>query len=132
MGTCRQTVPVNSNVRATCCSWCCQAHPPTDEGMERQAKICCRCCTAAAAVGVVAPATRKALVNTCPRLYIFRLQIMSAEPGNKCETKSNTGTCTRVSRVKPTQAERTATLTLASCVLLLLLLLLFAAGEAPL
>ena len=41
----RHTVPAHSNVGPcpkTCCRWCCQAHLPTDEGTEKQEKICRR------------------------------------------------------------------------------------------
>ena len=61
----RQTVPVHSNVRAMppkiCCRWCCQVHPPTGEGTERQEKTCCRCCTS---VVVMEPATRSSVEHT--------------------------------------------------------------------
>ena len=84
----------SGHVPKTSCRWYCQAHPPTDEGTEKQEKICSRCC------GI-------------------------SSSNYECGTRKHTthsSTCTKGSRVKPTQAERTATLTLASCILLLLLL----------
>ena len=74
---------------------------------------------------MVAPATRSSV--GCPDVDLSPSNYECGTINRKHETESST--CTKASRVKPTQAEPTATLTLASCVLLLLLPLL-AAGEA--
>jgi len=114
-------VPVHSNERLghvpeTCCRWYCQAHPPTDEGTEKQEKICCSCCTAVSSS-----------VGTARSSVLDTRQVVDFSSSNyECGTRKHattSSTCTEGSKVKPTQAERTATLTLASCVLLLLLLL---------
>ena len=117
----RQNVLVHRNVWAvcfkTCCRWYCQAHPPIDEG--KQEKLCCKCRTA---VVVVASATKSSVghLSGC-RTFAFKLCRTWSWGTRKHTTKSST--CTKGSKVR-SKAERTATLTLASCVLLLLLLLL--------
>ena len=91
---------VHSNVRAgsprQCCRWYSQAHAPTDEGTEKQGKLCCRCRTA---VLVVAHATRSFVGHMSGR-RIFRLHVISSWGTKKRTTKSST--CTKGSRVGPT------------------------------
>ena len=74
--------------------------------------------------------------GTCyEKLCWTHMRLYFSSSNYECGTRKHTTKprmCTKGSRVKPTQARRTAMLTLASCVLLLLLLLLFAAGEAML
>ena len=81
----------------TCCRRYCQAHPRTDEGTEKQEKLCCRCRTA---VVVVAPATRSSVgqISGC-RFFVFKLrESQVGEPGN---TQQNRERVQR-SRVRPT------------------------------
>ena len=105
----------------TCSRWYCQARAPTDEGTKKKEKLCCICRTGTAVV-VMTPATRSSPLNCQVADFSSSnyCRISSWEPGN---TQQNRVRAQRVQGLDR-QAERTATLTLASCVLPLLLLLL--------
>ena len=106
-----------------CCRWYCQAHPPTDEGTERQEKLgSCR-----TAVVVVAPAiTSRSSCWTCQVVDNWFPNKEAEHRGGKRETYNENRGRVRAQGVqgRDRQAKRTATLSLALCVLLLLLLLL--------
>ena len=91
----------------------CQAHPPTDmRGRRSWRKLCCRCRTAAV---VVAPASRKLrLLDTC---QVVDFPSSTVVMPNFEQNRVRVQRPQRLDR----QAERTAILTLASCVLVLLL-----------
>ena len=96
-------------------------HPLTDEGTEKQGKLCWRCRTA---VVVVAPATRTSVgYRYMSGRRFFRLQ-NNAEFRVGKETHNKIEYVVQRAQGLDRQAEHTATLTLASWVLLLLLLLL--------
>ena len=88
----------NASVRSgripqTCCRWYCQPSPRTDEGTEKQDKLCCRWRRAEV---VVAPATTRSVGHMSSyRFFFFELW-----ETRKHTTKSST--CTKGSWVKPT------------------------------
>ena len=92
----------------------------TDEETEKQEKISCRSCTAVVVVALVLDTCICQVVDFAS-FKICARYVKSGYMHNNIEYVR----CTKGSRLKPTRAERTATLTLALWVPLLLLLLLF-------